>query len=501
MDLMTLVSNADVAQVRYETLEGRPHVVVPIVMMTEGVHKGSGGEVMYNSADMAAAPTIWDHKPIVVYHPEIDGKGASACDQTILNKQKVGIMLHTAYEDKLKCEGWIDIDRANLVDLRIMQAINNKQMMEVSTGVYVDLVRNEGEWQGQKYIGSATNLRADHLALLPDQKGACSIEKGAGLLRNAAAPEIDHRRIDLMITALLTNKKLDTSMSFNNIRESLYSLLNARLSGNIKELQNWWLEDVFPDFCVYEQSGKFYKLAYSISDGTVVLSNDPPEEVLKVTEYRTVSGSFIGNSEQGTQSIMTKPELVSKLITNGGWKESDRPYLMEQKEEDLKRYPITNAEMSDAEKAAAAKAKKDKEDADKLTANTDTQINNQAPAILTTEQYLAAAPASIKTLLTNALEHEKTEKKRLAAIITNAKGNQFTAAYLEAPERTVPELQALVSLAQGGATEQPSQQGYQPPPMLMGNYAGAAAGGVITNAAVTETALPRPSNPFAKKAS
>lgn len=198
---------------------------------------------------------------------------------------------------------------------------------------------------------------------------------------------------------------------------------------------------------------------------------------------------------------MTKPELVSKLITNGGWKESDRPYLMEQKEEDLKRYPITNAEMSDAEKAAAAKAKKDKEDADKLTANTDTQINNQAPAILTTEQYLAAAPASIKTLLTNALEHEKTEKKRLAAIITNAKGNQFTAAYLEAPERTVPELQALVSLAQGGATEQPSQQGYQPPPMLMGNYAGAAAGGVITNAAVTETALPRPSNPFAKKAS
>jgi hypothetical protein len=261
MDLMTLVSNADTATVRHETLEGRPHVVVPVVMMTEGVHKGSGGSVLYNAQHLGACPSIWDHKPIVVYHPEIDGKGASACDPVILNKQKVGIMLHTAYEDKLKCEAWIDIDRANAVDLRVMQAINNKKMMEVSTGVYVDLKNEAGEWQGEKYVGSAENLRADHLALLPDQKGACSIADGAGLLRNSAAPEDDSvRRLDSIISGLITNKKLiANAMSFSNIREALQVALYERLqptpslksSINSPTGRDWWLEDVYPSFCVY----------------------------------------------------------------------------------------------------------------------------------------------------------------------------------------------------------------------------------------------------------
>jgi hypothetical protein len=37
---------------------------------------------------------------------------------------------------------------------------------------------------GRQYVGIARNHRPDHLAILPDLKGSCSIADGAGLCRN-----------------------------------------------------------------------------------------------------------------------------------------------------------------------------------------------------------------------------------------------------------------------------------------------------------------------------
>jgi hypothetical protein len=220
----------------------------------------------------------------------------------------------------------------------------------------------------------------------------------------------------------------------------------------------------------------------------VTLSKDTPEEVVKVTEYRTVGGTYIGNSEQGTHTIMTKPELVSKLITNGGWKEGDRAYLMNQSEDDLKRYPLKNSE--------EVPAKIDTPETPPIIVQPTAPIQNRQ---LTTDEFLAMAPTPIKTMITNALAYEKTEKKRLAVIVQNAKGNMFSKEYLEADERPITELQGLAALVQGGMQETSAQQGYHPP-MLAPNYAGAAAGGIIGNAApVTEEPLLPPSNPFAKK--
>ena len=44
--------------------------------------------------------------------------------------------------------------------------------------------RATGDWNGKAYVGIARNYRPDHLAILPDMKGACSIADGAGLCRN-----------------------------------------------------------------------------------------------------------------------------------------------------------------------------------------------------------------------------------------------------------------------------------------------------------------------------
>ena len=55
--------------------------------------------------------------------------------------------------------------------------------MEVSTGLFTENVQANGVFGGKAYHAIATNYRPDHLAILPDQIGACSIEDGAGLLR------------------------------------------------------------------------------------------------------------------------------------------------------------------------------------------------------------------------------------------------------------------------------------------------------------------------------
>lgn len=503
-DLMNLISNANAADVRYETLEGRKHVVVPIVMMTEGVHKGSGGSILYKNQEMAAAPTIWDHKPIVVYHPEINGKGTSACDPTILNTQKIGIMLHTQYADKLKCEGWIDIERANAVDKRVMTAIDTKKMMEVSTGVFVDVTKEEGEWQGEKYVGTAGNLRADHLAILPDQIGACSIADGAGLLRNAAQDQPNVARLNAQLGPIINARVtagtlILNELSFSNISNALTLSLRDRLG------KTWmgWIEDVYPDFIVYAKDDKLFRLKYTIDGEKVTLGNEPPEEVVRVTEYRTVSGTFVGNSEKGNIT-MTKVERVNALITNGGFKEDDRAYLMLQTEQDLGRFPTTlvkNNEPTAEEKAAADKKAADEAEAAK--AGTATVPNAGTAPVAnkasTVAEFIANAPPQIGRLLTNALNHEAAERSKLAKIVLNSKGNVFSEAYLNDPGRSIDELQGMAALAQAAQPEPaPQTYGYQPPPTL--NYTGAGAGGVpVTNSAVTETPLPRPGNMFAKK--
>lgn len=180
--------------VRNAILEGRPHKVVPMVMLVEGVAHGSQGPILYTRNEIAKAPRLWDHKPIVRYHPERDGHGVSACNAEVLNAQKVGIILNSKVDNKgpggltrLTAEAWLDVGRVNEVDSRIAKTIHNQKVMEVSTGLFMDIVPVEhGVFNGKEYEGMARNFIPDHLAILPDRKGACSVADGAGLIRNEA---------------------------------------------------------------------------------------------------------------------------------------------------------------------------------------------------------------------------------------------------------------------------------------------------------------------------
>ncbi len=191
-ELSHITFNLKTSLIRNARMEGREYKVAPMVMILEGVHSGSQGALYYSANEIKKAVSLWDHKPIVVYHPTVNGRGVSACSPDVLTAQKVGVILNTKVDFKgpnktarLVAEAWIEKDRASMVDKRVIQSINNHKTMELSTGLFMDVqpVQN-GEWNGETYDAIARNYRPDHLALLPDKEGACSTKDGAGFIRN-----------------------------------------------------------------------------------------------------------------------------------------------------------------------------------------------------------------------------------------------------------------------------------------------------------------------------
>jgi len=449
--------------VRNDTMEGRDYLVAPMIMLLEGVHEGSGGPLLYPADELAKTPVMWNHKPVVVYHPQANGQGVSACDPLILSNRKVGVIMNTTYKDgKLKAEAWLEKDRMDKVDNRISEAIEKNETMELSTGLFTENEKVEGEWNGEHYDQIARNYRPDHLALLPDIKGACSVEDGAGFLRlNAEKKEVsvsfDSIDSETVRDYLQVNKNdiinrmnstlsnfITNEMSFDNVR----TLLNSLLQVNGNEL---WIEDIYDTFFVYDDKGTLYKQGYKIEDSSASFIGNK-EEVKRVTEYRTKEGSFVGNNivNNRKEITMNKKELVDGLIANTKtkWVEADRELLMAMNEDTLeKAEPVAEAETPAKAPAAAETKVSETASTEEVAADAAAAEASDAPAEnMSAEDYIAnKVPNELKGVLRSGLASYNADKAQMVGIITANKKNAFTKEQLEVKE--LPELKNLAALA------------------------------------------------------
>ena len=346
--------------------------------------------------------------------------------------------MNTRFEDnKLKADAWLEESRLKAVDKRILTAINENKMMEVSTGLFTDNESMAGEFNGKPYEAIARNYRPDHLAILPDLKGACSIEDGAGLLR------LNEEKNDTIINGI----------SFQQIRD----LITAKLRESKK---NAWVTDVFDSYFIYStddmMDSKLFQQKYSIKKDVIKIEGIATP-VVRSIEYKTVDGKPITNLRK--DSNMNKEKLVEQLISNAStkWGDGDKEFLMSQDEATLeKMLPIKNAiEDIEAEKAKkkkeeeeaakknaddpeAAKKKKEEEEA----AAKEAEKNSEK---VTAKEYIANAPKEIQDVLTNGLNSYNKEKTRLIGMITANKKNSFTKEQLGV--KNVDELKAIAMLA------------------------------------------------------
>lgn len=179
-----------IGKTAYRFVDGSQYLVCPMVILKEGVLNGSKGPLYYDREDIQKSCPDWERIPLVAYHPStMDGQFISANEQGILDRQGIGFFTKPTFAtDRIKGFGYFNIDRLRKVNQSILNSLKANKQVELSTGLFTTNypVPDGSHYQGKAYTHRAMDYRPDHIAVLPDQIGACSLNDGCGVLVNSA---------------------------------------------------------------------------------------------------------------------------------------------------------------------------------------------------------------------------------------------------------------------------------------------------------------------------
>lgn len=182
---------------RTETIGGEEYVVAEAIILREGILNGSDGPLYYPQPEISKRVGIWNGYPIVAPHPYIwvngEMKHVSANHSPKIAEQ---FTVGTVYNDRMgthdgkpvrKVDLYFNVEKANRVDGRIVPAVRAGEPINVSTGIFTEKRKavENSSWNGRAYTHSVHNIGPDHLAVLMDEKGACSVADGCGINLNA----------------------------------------------------------------------------------------------------------------------------------------------------------------------------------------------------------------------------------------------------------------------------------------------------------------------------
>jgi hypothetical protein len=317
---------------RMETHNGEKHVVVPVIMMVEGVHSGSGGPLFHPAEELGRRPETWNGIPVVVHHPEDRGEFVSANSPDIEDREKVGTIFNTEFTDgKLRAEAWINVRRLEEVNEEALDYIMNHRPLDVSLGLFSDDEMVEGDWNGELYTGISRNHVGDHLALLPGERGACSWGDGCGVRANKGKEE----KVDKL-------KYVVVNTGFRSIMSAIQMELDRRDT----QQRIYFLTEVFEDNFIYkvaEFNGEgvpiqetFFRVDYSYDEEQETVEIGTNEvEVKKKTEFIEVKTNKVKrirtkNNEEGGVTTMSEActcKVDTLISANKGFTEEHREWL------------------------------------------------------------------------------------------------------------------------------------------------------------------------------
>ena len=434
-----ITSQVKVADTREETLMGRNHLVVPVVALVEMVLQSSTSEnpELALAEEFGANPLSWNGRPIVVNHPEIDGEKVSASLPEIVDKEKIGEIYNTTLDGKkLKLEAWIDLERAEGLGGTIYETVQRLQegeeVIEVSTGLFSNVEEKAGRFSEEDYQGIWRNVVPDHLAILSEATGACSIEDGCGAPRANAAADCDCDPDDASSKSLFAKVKDKWNMfriaGTGMTNEAKRSFLSAAIREKLNS--NWvWLMAVYEDTVVFETDDGLFELGYSMSDDSITFSDEEPTPVVAQVDF--VPPLTVNNNGS---IAMDKDKFIDKLIANEAnkFEEKDKEWLGKLDEENLVKF----APLAEVEAAA-----------DPTPAPATVPADGAAPGVvepvaevipITLEKYIEDAPAEVGAVLSEGIRLQEEKRSALiAGVIANEK-NVFTEDELKADGNSGP---------------------------------------------------------------
>lgn len=240
-NLTVQANRAESPKPRREKLEGREHLVVPVVALVEGVFNGA----LHPLSEIQTSAPAWNGVPIVVYHPKRDGTPISANSPDVIEKSAIGRLFNVNMDGAaLKGELWVDIAKAKQLGgdaLRALEWLEAGKPLEVSTGFFSATRTEAGTFGGKNYSGIRTNHLPDHIAVLPGTNGACSWADGCGAPRvNEDATLFD--RIKAAIVDGFRGLKLQTNEKEKAVeKKEIVDRLIANEATKFEETHREWL--------------------------------------------------------------------------------------------------------------------------------------------------------------------------------------------------------------------------------------------------------------------
>jgi hypothetical protein len=424
--------------IREETLEDRRHLVVPVIMMVEGVHNGSHGPVYHRADELSRQPEVWNNIPVMVGHPQVDGRFVSARNPEV-SSTSVGRVINSHFDGKLRAEAWLDEQKLLAVSPETAGYLRQGRPVDVSVGTFNDSDYTEGEWNGETYVSIAYNYRPDHLALLPGERGACSWEDGCGIRVNMKGGSMD----DLLKSFKELSQKGYVVSPLNNEEgfTEISNLLQTKLDTMDTADRRYYLEEVYSDAFVYrvrsnEGGSTLYKRGYTFENGAVNLSEDYAEVRKKVEyvtmEMRRTKPPVVNSKNKRSMAKDDSPcceAKVDALIANKEtmWTAKDRAWLMEQDESTIEKLSYVAP----------------KEENDPPQVNKEEVIDEFKESLKTIEDYTALMPEEMKAQIDAGVKmYQEKRKALLKSIVDNSDFEEdelktFSDQYLEKLAKSV----------------------------------------------------------------
>ena len=381
---ITIHSNTQVDYTPRQVRDGREWLVVPVVMLVEGVHHGSAGPILHLQENFSQNPQDWNGVPLTVGHPQ-DNEGRHVSVQQIDEVHwVVGQVQNTRIENgKLKAEAWIDRQRAIAINPEVVNYLMEGKKLEVSTGMGTVDVSKQGEWDGETYQAVTQEYYPDHLALLPGEQGACSWQDGCGIRVNQKHEEetnemIDEKGIKAYKQMLQQGQDVLNGLQTNEVGFlELSNKLQSQLDRLDSEARIHFLKEIYDDHFVYEVrdrdagSQRFFQQTYEVQENNEIEWTDDPQEVRRNVEFVPLNGQnnkqkqnngacgcsmkrtkfnnntedTMSNDEKNKQPSGEVMDKVVSLINNERtrFSKTDRPWLLQLNEEQLEKLEPTEA--------------------------------------------------------------------------------------------------------------------------------------------------------------
>ena len=441
-------------EVRREVFNNKQYLVVPVTMMVEGVHSGSHGPLLHLASELGKVTESWNGIPVTIYHPQNEeGQFVSANSPQVLSEYAAGIVFNSRMEgESLKAEIWFEEDRLQVVSPETYQRVLDGDIIEVSVGVFSEEDGSAGQYKGENYTAIARNHRPDHLAVLPRQKGACSVEDGCGIRTNQKGGDmfIVNDKNEMQVFKELAAKGLSVnSTGYYELASKAQATLNTKDNGTA----SFYLEELFENELVYkvytyDQNGggrniKFYKQSFQENAAGDVELTGEAVQVKRVVSYPNVPQVnsegpvkrtrkyFNINNSKSDEEMCTEcvKKLANNLIANKAtaFQESDREWLEALTEEQLEKMTPPA-----------------------VTPQVNTLSKEQAITVLkgmTTEEYFGIMPKEVREQVQTGLRINAERRATMVAEITANENSPWKKEDLEAlPTETLEKVHQTVKV-------------------------------------------------------